>query len=219
MLTRACPMLLALVLAAGLGSTVAAGTSGPFTTSTPVPLTKTDWSSTLAFPKFNPALGQLTQVDISITAYLETILTVTNTASSASTGTAKTEVAVTVTDPLLLISMGPDFFSPNFAFSLAPGGSVTSGLLAKSATDSQSFTSAGILSEFTGPGTITMDADTFTQAWIIFNGGNSNVVQVTKASTTGCVTYHYTEVPELPASALALLPAAVGLLARIARRK
>lgn len=212
-----CWSLFGLILTLSLGSVVCAGTSGPFTTSTPIPYTKTDWGGTLAFPKFNPALGTLTQVDISITAAMQTTLTVTNTASSASTGTAKTEVAVTVTDPLALITMGPDFFSPNYPFSLDPGQSVTSGTLTKSSTDTQSFTAAAILSEFTGPGTITMNASTYTQTWLAFNGGNTEASQVTDASCTGTVTYYYV-VPE-PSGLMVLAPMAFGLLTMIRKRR
>ena len=75
-----------------------AAISGPFTTSTPIPLTLTDWSLGLDFPKFNSALGTLISVELDLSGSLSTIITVTNSALSSSSGTAKTEVQYTVQD-------------------------------------------------------------------------------------------------------------------------
>lgn len=36
--------------------------SGPFTTTTPIPLTLTDWTGSLSFPQFDSSLGTLTGV-------------------------------------------------------------------------------------------------------------------------------------------------------------
>lgn len=208
-------VLLSLILTLGLSAFACAAVSGPFATTTPIAYTLTDWNGTLAFPKFDSSLGVLTQVDLSVTAAMRTTLTVKNNASSTSNGLAKTEVAVTVTDGAT-ITLGPDFFSPNFTFALNPGESVTSPLLTKSATDSQSYFDAPTLSAFTGPGTIVFNAGTYTMTWLSYNGGNTEAVQVTDASCTGTVTYYY-EIPE-PSGFMVLAPMVLGLVTMIKRR-
>jgi hypothetical protein len=217
-LTRAkCCAFLALILTLSLSSVVCSDTSGPFTTTTPVAYTRTDWARTLAFPKFNSALGTLTQVDILIPSAMRTTLTVTNSASSTSTGSAQTEVKVTVSEPSLGMLAQPDYYSPEFAFELDPGESVISGQLVKTGMDMQSYTTPSVLSAFTGPGTITFDAGTYTKTWIGYNGGNTEATQVTDASCTGQVTYWY-EVPE-PSGLMVLVPGLLGLVTMIKRRR
>ena len=55
------------------------------------------------------------------------------------------------------------FFSPAFGYSLGAGDTVTSGLLTKTASDSEVYTLSAILgAEFNGPGTIALPASTFT---------------------------------------------------------
>ena len=105
---------------------------GPFTTSTPIPSTLTDWIGTLAFPQFNPSLGTLTSVDLTISGDITTQLTITNDALSASSGTANTEWQLTVQDLGSNLTVPElDLLSPAFGYSLGPGDSVTSGVLMK----------------------------------------------------------------------------------------
>jgi len=62
---------IAAVAAVAIASSAQANTSGPFTTSTPIGYTLTDWSSSLSFPKFNSSLGTLTEVDLYLNAGME----------------------------------------------------------------------------------------------------------------------------------------------------
>ena len=95
-----------------------------FTTDTPIPLTSTDWSSSVPLTLFDPSLGTLQSVDLYVSSTLQTTLTVQNSADSASSGTAKTEVQVSVDgNPAL------DFLSPAFSYSLARGWEHQFGLL------------------------------------------------------------------------------------------
>ena len=91
-----------LVLAAGavgVASSVQADMiSGPFTTSTPIPYTLTDWIGSLLFPMFNSGLGTLTEVDMTLTGAMQTTLTVTNSSPDPSSGSANTEVRMSVQD-------------------------------------------------------------------------------------------------------------------------
>jgi hypothetical protein len=205
-----------LVLAAALVAVPAVygdTTSGPFTTTTPISYTLTDWTGSLSFAKFDSSLGALTEVDMTINGAMRTVLTVTNNSPQGSSGTAKTELQMSVQDPGANFTPPQlDFFSPNFVFNLGPNGSVTSGTLTKTASDTQVYTTAAILSEFNGPGTIVCPASTFTQTWIAYNGGNADAVQVTDGSLTGTVTYHYNPVPE-PGTLGLLLAGAACLVA------
>ncbi|MEI9866718.1 MAG: PEP-CTERM sorting domain-containing protein [Limisphaerales bacterium] len=92
----------------------------------------------------------------------------------------------------------------NFAFTLAPGGSVNSGSLSQTGTTSSLYTQSSILAEFTGAGNISLSASTFTQSGLTYTGGITfaNVTSV-DASLTGSVVYNYTPVPEPTTLALA----------------
>lgn len=188
-------LVLCVVLLCTLTGISFATTSGPFTTSTPIASTLTDWNSSLVFPQFDSSLGTLISVKIDLNGSLSTVLTVTNSAPSGSSGTAKMELQMTVQDSGSNLS-APEIvmFSPNFDYSLGAGQSVTSGALTKSGSSSETYTLAAVLAEFTGIGTISLPASTYTQTWLTNTGGNTYVNQVTSAALTGTVTYNY--VPE-----------------------
>jgi len=180
----------------------AAQTSGPYTTSTPIPLTATDWSGTLLLPQFDPSLGVLNSVQLSFSSSTATLLTVQNISNlfgpaKASSGTAFSEVQITVQDGANLLSAPQlDLFS-NFSFSLAAGGSVNSGLLSQSGSGTSLYTQSALLSEFTGMGNISLSASTFTQSGLTYTGGITfTSLNSVEASLTGSVIYSYTPVPE-----------------------
>lgn len=189
-------------------TTTQAAVDGPYLTTTPIPATLTDWSLSLSFPQFNPSLGTLTSVSLSLTGSISTTLTVNNTSLSASSGTAKTEVQFSVGQALGLTDPVIDLFSPTYAYTLAPGGSSSSGLLTKTGSSSDTYTLGSILAAFTGVGNIVLPASTFTQTLLANTGGNTASSQVTDASLTGTVVYNYTAVPEPTSLAIAGLAAA-----------
>jgi hypothetical protein len=176
-------------------------TLGPITTSTPVSLSPTDWTNTLAFAQFNSNLGTLESVTFDISGELQTTLTVTNNSPTSSTGHASTEVQVGLEDAgddlgLDIDDGNPaiDAISSRFSYNLGAEQSARSGLLTKTYdSGALTYTLSAILNEFSNPGggTVDVTADTFTQSWITNSGGNTSASQVTDASLTGTVTYVY----------------------------
>ena len=208
-----------LMAAAGVGflcsgSLVHAQTIGPIITTTPIPLTKTDFTGGLTFTKFDQSLGTLLSVQLDVSASIQTVLSVKNNAASSSNGFARTQVTVFVNDPGGVLPVpGVDAFgqpvigaynvtilSPGVAYNLAPNQSMTSGTLTANGANSVTFTSAAngnIVSQFAGisGSSITLGVGTDTRTLISNNGGNTTASQVTQASATGTVTYTYLAAP------------------------
>ena len=119
------------VLVLGLAAPVWANTVEVFPAS-PIPATTTDWFNYLTFPQFDPSLGTLTEVDLTLSGSLTTDLNIVNSAESASSGNAKTELQIILQDPeaeLAPYSPSPeiDALSPGYVYSLGAGDSIDSG--------------------------------------------------------------------------------------------
>lgn len=171
-------------------------------TTTPISSTLTDWTGSLSFPQFSPSSGTLLSVQINLSGSMNTVLTITNSSPEASSGTGKTELQFTVQDSgSNLVNPVMVLFSPDFSYNLGSGLSTTSGTLTESGTSSDTYTNSTVLAEFTGAGTISLNAGTFTQTWLTNTGGNTFASQVTDAQLTGTVIYNY--VPE-PATIMLL---------------
>jgi len=196
----------ALFVMAGLAS---ATTLGPITTSTPISATLTDWSETpdttsLAFAKFNPALGTLTKVTLELSGVMNTEISVTNIGDSPSNGSASTHLRMYVKySGLGLGEPQINTYSDPLEFTnLAVGATVTGTFDDIELYALKNYTSSTILSAFTGSSDIVLDADTLTETTLSWTGGNVSGHQTTDASLTGTVTYTYI-IPE---------PATIGLL-------
>ena len=217
--------LLAVAALAVAPPVVRAAVQGPTVTTTPIPSTLTDWAGHLSFPKFNPALGTLTDVTLQFSSALASTWTVTNSNSGSRTnGSVYIEMAVGVSDPALLITDQPqlDFDSPSHAYNLAPSGSASFGPFTSSETSGvYDYTAPGILSEFTGAGSIALSAQTLSTTWVSYHGGNVHVDQVTDASATGYVTYTYDPPAHVPEPSMFAIfgIGAIGLVGYILRRK
>jgi len=184
--------------AAAALSSIASADSISYTTSTPISSALTDWAGFLAFQQFNPTLGTLDSVELQFSSSLTTTLTVINTSGSSSSGNVKTELQVSVDDSgdnLLGDTPQIDMISPAFGYGLGGGGTLSSPLLSKSASSDNVYTLLNVLSEFTGTGTFSLNAGTFTQTLLSNTGGNTSSSQVTDAGLTGTVTYSFTDAP------------------------
>ncbi len=208
---------LAVFLVPGLA--MATSTAGPYSYS--VPATLTDWSQDLAFPKFNPSLGTLQQVEVNLTEDIDTVLTVTNDASSPSSGNATTEVKLTLSGPWAA-NLAPvvDLFSDSYSYTnLQPMASITSGDINDSDSTDKIFTTSSVLSAFTGSGTISLPGSTFTRTWLANNGGNTDASQVTDADATGQVTYYYNSAPVPEPVTVTAVLLSLGALGAYVRRR
>lgn len=185
-----------------------------------VPTTLTDWTElpALGFQQFDPSLGTLNSVRLEFFSDMDTVISVTNNGSQTATGRARTEVIVYAQTaletiplgdlPQIFVSMPPSF--PYFTFSLLVGQSTSSPLYTGSGASDNTYTLAALLAEFTGLGTVDVNAETVTETTVTFTGGNADVGQVTHADLTGRVTYDYTPVP-LPSTMLLLGSGLMGL--------
>jgi hypothetical protein len=190
-------LVVALFVGIILPNLCSANIAGPFSTTTPISPTLTDWNGTLAFAKFNPSLGVLTKVQIDLAGSMSTVLTVTNSSQSGSQGNARTEMQISVQDSGGYLSVPQlDLISSSFTYNLSGGQSLTSGTLSKSGSSSEQYTAPAILTEFTGSGNILLSASTFTQTLLANTGGNTSASQVTNSQLSGSVTYYYNPVPE-----------------------
>jgi hypothetical protein len=194
----------------------AAATIGPFTTSTPIPSTLTEWSSGFQFPRFDPSKGTLTNVRLVVQGDFTSQLTVQVTGGGVANGNAAIQLLYSVQDvglnlatPQLIVINSP----PSFNYTLNTGQSLT-GPVAGSSSSARNYTSPAVLSEFSGLGNITLSAATETQLLLANHGADVVASQVTNASLTGTVTYTYTPVPEPSTLALGALGATAVLAAR-----
>ncbi len=210
------------VLVSGHASaTVYATETTPVQTQT-ISDTLTDFSQPLAFRAFDTSLGELTSVTLDLTDLFTTTLQVS--ATTASSGSAATEVFVGVDDAggylssLALVAPGGAVTNTALytltlpqAYNLGAGDSATIGPIGSISgnvssfsgssvddTGEQTFTSAGALTEFSTGSTIDLTASTLTKANLSITGGNAAASQTTYATVTGTLYYTYIPEAELP---------------------
>jgi len=194
-----------------------------YTTSTPIPLTLTDWAAvySLQFQKFNVPNATLTDMELRLTGGMETIITVKNTGiTPVIYGTAKTELMMGVTDPLNLLPSpygsqldislptGSGYIYATPLLPLPPGQTKVSTLFNGTQNIFMNSNDPAMLAQFSGTGNIDLPASSLTISWASFSGGNVDTSQTTRGSLTGQVTYTYNQnlaVPETTSILFAIL--------------
>ena len=208
------------VVVGALGLAVEAQASSRSYTST-ITSQKTDWSNNVGLQQFNPSLGTLNSIQINLSSGMTTSITVVNSSTNSSSGTAKTELQISLdTSSIgnynLFGSSNPvlDYYSPTFSYSLAGGGSTSSGNLTQTGSriSSGTLTDSTLLNDFTGSGLVTLVATTRTSTDLSNTGGNTTESESTTAGLVSTVTYNYTAAPVPEPSAFAVFAAGmVGL--------
>jgi hypothetical protein len=227
-----------LAVASGLSLSVAVGQSLSFNASPPCatpsdptcaptggqPLTfnaspaissqATDWTASLGFPKFDPTLGSLQSVVLTLNGTLTGSIQIFN--SGSSRRAVPPVLVSTVYTPTDSNLSGLEFTAITRARSrvLFPLETAVFGLVTHGGSSgSIAFTDASTLSEFTGTGTYSLELTTHTT----FSVDPDLIATLANdASADGTVTYNYTAVPEQSAYAAFV---GIGLLGFAARHR
>ncbi len=195
------------------GRVNAQSTSGPFTTSTPISDTATDYTGTLTFPKFQSSLGTLLSVTISITTDVSGTVSIYNSGSTTESGTMFPFVLVGFTDPDNYLPTPFDMYenptggsltatalTKPYAFSgLTTGNTATSGTLSSTLSTVTTFNAVNnpqFLSECTGSSgdSVTLSLSTATGESGSVGGGSGTGFMLSTSvvmGITGTITYTY----------------------------
>ena len=182
-----------------------AGGPATLTKSASLPSDLTNYDKTVSLPRFDPALGALTAVEVtfsgSITSSIQTEnLSGTSTATIGATATGVLNAegpGVHLSIPLSIISGSFDAATYDGAMDFDGPSGHDFGPLTASGSQSTTLTDAATLAAFTGTGTV--DTAVSASARASSEGGGSLATNATTTATAGVtVTYHYT-----PSNALA----------------
>jgi hypothetical protein len=161
-----------------------------------VPLTPTDWSTTLVFSQFNPALGTLNSITIMLDGTIVSELIATNTGATTDTGTVTATATITVTRPdSSTLVVAP---TVSHTETLDPGNSfdVTETNSASNAVTSPP--PASDLVAYTGVGTIGLPISAVGSSTVTSGNGNVAGGALTSASATVTLVYQYDPALMLP---------------------
>lgn len=187
------------------------------------PLSSANWTQTFAVTQFDPALGTLNSVSITVDADLSQTLmfenfngpgSITFSAGASTTGCA---YVVKYTAGATLVS-ADIVNTPTYAFSAYDGVmdfGGTSGhtdVVVLSGVNSAMYVDGATLAAFSGLGTVSIDATATGRSAYSFTGGNGAVGVMTSAGADVTVVYDYEPIPE-PAT-MALLVGGLALLRR-----
>ena len=173
-------------------------TTFTLTYSATVPVQSTDYTAPISLPKFDPARGTLTEVDLSLTASGTQGGTLTNVATGPETFTFQEDVNLALSDASTTLVMS-DLSSSQSYTGVAPGATVAFGPFTPTPTPpvaSAAYTSGPTFDEFgQGPGTVGLTLATVTSLATTGGGGNIRSALTTTAGGEASVTYQYTATP------------------------
>jgi PEP-CTERM motif len=188
---------------------------------TPIPFAYTDWSAQLVFPQFDPSLGTLTSVTLTLSSQLTTDLSIynSNDAYYSPSCYLQGQVDISVEDPdSYFPTLDPSLLTSEIYFdSLSPFSGEESYGITASGTSYDESSSNAVLLEFSGDGSIALSASTSSN--VILYSSDSDIIpsQSAQANLAGTVTYSYTAVPE--PSTWAIMAAGVLSLSLFLRRR
>ena len=163
---------------------------------------QTDWTNTVSLHRFSPALGTLDSIQVTVESGMTTVLSVTNFSSTASDGTAITQLKVYLPSGTYnLFSDSPvlNYISEDFNYTLSGGGGVLSSPISGYASATGNLiTDPSTLSAFTGSGSVHLIGSTGTRTFLSNSGGNTASTQVTTANIGTIITYDFTPFPLVP---------------------
>lgn len=164
-----------------------------------------------SLPQFNPALGTLTEIDISINGQITSDIRVENMDSSPAviTGTVAGDLNVTGPDfnqTFATTSQNQTFDASAYDGTLDFGGTSGKNFGNVTVPGSSAFTmtSAGELAAYSGTGNVTIDEEPVANSSAT-GGGNLDVQIASNGSATITVTYHYIPENNLPPGAYTIV--------------
>lgn len=176
------------------------------------PDTLTDWSHTFSLAQFNPSLGTLDSVQISVSYDLHTGATIQNNSSKYSQVGIQIGSLFSLTLPNQSTTMSLPVTAASGQYLLAPGTSANYGSFDLSQTANLTLTGAQ-LEDFIGNGSILLTGHTESWEAISMKGGDTAVVPTTLAGATVTITYNDMPAPVPEPSVAALLLLGLGGLA------
>lgn len=145
---------------------------------------------------FDGNLGDLTQVDLTISSSAQTIITLTNDSPQDQNARGESEVEMyfsisngVALNPQPQMILGP--MSTGLQSIVANGGTYASDLLTASDSDSTSYTSVADRASFTGVGTFSVDCFSLSSLTVVGGGGNVDATQDSDAQCGAMVTYTF----------------------------
>lgn len=188
-----------------------------------IPVASTNWSGNLSVPLFNPSLGSLISVDITLDGSVSGTAKYENLSASPATINLNLQATITLTKPdtstLVQIIPLANISDPATAYDLTTdfdgdSGGTFSGL-SGAASDSTTLTAPADLALFTGIGTISLPASATGAS---FGSGSGNLITQFSSSAGAGMTVKYNYSVEVPEpGTLALLSG--GLLIAAVRRR
>jgi hypothetical protein len=170
-----------------------------------------DWTKQLGLTQFNPSLGDLQSVTISLSAGLNSTFTITNTGGSTYgvgsyaiksldvyLGSSSIDQAVDAQNPNGSGNAWLNVYSARLSLNnLAPNASASGTRTGNAGPLDASYTDNTTLGYFTGSGTALLDLYTGSGFLMyLINGSSYDSAQSTTATATGIVTYNFTPIPE-----------------------